>query len=570
MTPPRRLLHGILLASLCCSTGCGGKHWISWADITLRNYRDMPGLAISAGEWKRCAHLYAEEAGGKTDEERESRRLFCEGKAAQAVGQTEQARALLEEAGAADPAWALPYEALGSLELENGKFEKAGEMFSKAYALDPMWTSPLADLGVTLHHLGMPLEALQAFDKAVEIDPSQGYLHSNRANVLTELGRYDEAVKAHLEAITLEPQNPVFYLNFAATLEEIGDMENQLWVQEKLKALLPESQKVVCILNIARLLDKMGRSEEALAEYKKALVLSPDLKAARDALKAFYFDHELYAHLIDFIVETSTEGCEACAHECLALGNILLDENNLEGAQKSYEAALAIRPDWVDPCLNLGIVHYRKHNYAKALELFGKVLEASPDDVSALVNAAMAHYRSGSPAEAAALLAKATTLKPDMAVAWSNYGEVLRFQGDFKAAASMHAKAFAINPTSCQVIAQYARMLVDQKKTKEAEAMAGKEPAEICALLHLSRAMLNEAKKTPGEAMKEVEKAIALDNALAEAHALRGLLLLKKGDKQKAKDDLSSAVCMEERIAKEKRYQPALKKLKIPPGCEKK
>lgn len=536
-------------------TGCVKKHFISWADITLRNYRDIPGLKISADEWKRSAKIFLEEKDKNKIEWYESRRLFCEGKALQKVGQDQKALVLFRQAAETDPQWPLPYEAIGSIELESGNFEDARTMFKKACSLDPMWTSPLSDLGVACHHLGEPLKALQSFDKAIQIDSSHGYLHSNRGNILTTLGRFDEAIKSHLEAITLEPQNPIFYLNMSATLEEINDLENQLWVQEKLKDILPESQKLIVILKIARLLDDMGRSEEALAEYKKALEMRPDKASVKKEVKKFYFSHKLFAHLIDFIIEDSPANCEKCAQECYDIGNILLRNNNLDGALKSYQAAITLDPDLLEPYHNLGIVHYKKHNYQMAVKYFRIVLEREAEDVSAILNTGMAYYRMGKAKKAIEWVEKAIHLKEDIAIAHSNLGEILRSQGKYKKAKKEHEKAVSLDPGNCYILAQYLKLLVNMKKIKEVEEEIKGSSTEQCASLFMVRAIVLVTKKDYDKALKEINKALALDKSIAEAIAVRSLIHSKQGNKDKAEEDLMTAMCMEKRLGQEKIFK---------------
>jgi Tfp pilus assembly protein PilF len=69
------------------------------------------------------------------------------------------------------------------------------------------------------------------------------------------------------------------------------------------------------------------------------------------------------------------------------------------------------------------------------------------------------------------------------------------------------------------------------------------------------------------KALEEIELTLAVDHSMAEAVALRGLTSYKQGGKDKAKEDLSTALCMEPRLAGEKRYKNAVKKLKISPKC---
>ncbi|MFH1438334.1 MAG: tetratricopeptide repeat protein [Pseudomonadota bacterium] len=564
---PSNTLFFILLLMTVLS-GCVKKHLVPWADITLRNYRDMPGLIITADEWQRCEKLYHEAPEVKSKELRESRKLFCRGKAMAAAGQKEQAMAILEQASSTDPGWALPYEAMGRLFLEHGDLEAAKDMFEKASTLDPQWTSALSDLGVVYFNLGKPINALQCFDQAVNIDPSQAHLHSNRGNVLTSLGRYDEALDAHLDAINLEPQNPILYINFTATLEEINDPENLLWAMKRLKDLLPQSKKPVCSLKIAVILDEMGRSDEALSELKGAAALDPGNKKISAALKKFYFAHKLYAHLIDFIVELSKKGCKKCSQECFDAGNMILREGNLDGAQKAYEEAIKLKDDWADPYHNLGIVHYRKNNHKKALELFQQARTLQPDDPSTCLNIAMAYYRMGKAQDALSWAAIAFEMHADRAIVNSNIGEILRFQGETKEARKAHEQAVSSDPDNCFIVAQYAMLLIDMNKKNDAQELLKNSLDKDCAAFHLAHAWLLLKNKDYDKALEEAEAAIEKDGSMAEALAVRASILFKQKKKKEAGKDLEAAVCMETRIGGDKRYMGLVKKLKISVACE--
>ena len=565
---PSTTLFFIPLLLMTVLSGCVKKHLIPWADVTLRNYRDMPGLIITADEWERCEKLYHESPEVKSWELQESRKLFCRGKAMAAKGQAKQAMDLMEQSSSQDPGWALPYEAMGRLYLQDGGLEAAKEMFQKAHELDPQWTSALSDLGVVNFNLGNPLGALQCFDQAVNIDPSQAHLHSNRGNVLTSLGRYDEALDAHLDAINLEPLNPILYINFTATLEEINDSENLLWAMQRLKDLLPQSQKPICSLKIAVILDDMGRSDEALSELKGAAALDPGNKKITAALKKFFFAHKLYAHLIDFIVERSKIGCKKCSQECFDAGNMILREGNLDGALKAYEEALKLKDDWADPYHNLGIVYYRKHNHKKALELFQQALVLQPDDSSTCLNIAMAYYRMGKAQDALTWARKSLAMYAGAAIALSNYGEILRFQGKNKEARKAHEQAVSSDPENCFIVAQYAMALLDMNKKKDAQELLKNSLDKDCAAFHLAHAWLLTKNKDFDKALEEAEAAIKKDGSMAEALAVRASILFKQKKKKQAKEDLEAAVCMETRIVDDKRYQGLVKKLKISVTCE--
>jgi tetratricopeptide (TPR) repeat protein len=62
----------------------------------------------------------------------------------------------------------------------------------------------------------------------------------------------------------------------------------------------------------------------------------------------------------------------------VALGNILLEKGNLEGAEANYRAALAIDPDTAGPYYNLGLVHDRRGDLAGSEGWYRKAVAKAP------------------------------------------------------------------------------------------------------------------------------------------------------------------------------------------------
>jgi len=99
------------------------------------------------------------------------------------------------------------------------------------------------------------------------------------------------------------------------------------------------------------------------------------------------------------------------------MGNVLLDNGQVEAARDAYREAMTLWPD-----------------YSAALSNLSNVLN-----------------KMGQTSEAESLAGRAVKLNPQFAQAWNNLGNALSSQNRFKAAAACFERALAINPTMAEV-----------------------------------------------------------------------------------------------------------------------
>lgn len=62
------------------------------------------------------------------------------------------------------------------------------------------------------------------------------------------------------------------------------------------------------------------------------------------------------------------------------MAEVCFNNQQLDEAQKYYELASSIKPDWPDPVLKLGYVFLNKNDIPKATEYFEKFLKLEPQD----------------------------------------------------------------------------------------------------------------------------------------------------------------------------------------------
>jgi tetratricopeptide (TPR) repeat protein len=86
----------------------------------------------------------------------------------------------------------------------------------------------------------------------------------------------------------------------------------------------------------------------------------------------------------------------------------------LDLAQKSYERALKLDPDYSEALNNLGTVYYAKKKHKKAVSYYNKALKLKPDSASIYSNLGTAQFARKKYKEAAEAYEKALSLDPEV------------------------------------------------------------------------------------------------------------------------------------------------------------
>ncbi len=176
------------------------------------------------------------------------------------------AEALLQQAIAADPQWAAPYAALGSLQGRQsvGRANEARNTLKKAIELAPDWSRPHNLLAIVLRTEGRLEEAEKEALEAIRLNPEDTAAHNNYANLLVQQNRYEEAEKQYRIAAAANPKHAKPYYNLAClhaltgkkkeaidllgtALERAPGLRQQASTDADLDALrdMPEFQKLV-------------------------------------------------------------------------------------------------------------------------------------------------------------------------------------------------------------------------------------------------------------------------------------------------------------------------------------
>ncbi|MCJ7493797.1 MAG: tetratricopeptide repeat protein, partial [Deltaproteobacteria bacterium] len=203
-----------------------------------------------------------------------------------------EARKLLEEAIALDPAYARLYVTLGMthhLDMWYGttkspeqSLARAFELARKAISLDDSSAFAHSALGKTYAMAKQYDKAIAECEQAVSLDPNSSINFMWLGLVLTWAGRAEEGIRYLEHAIRLNPFAPaVFFNNLAVAYRDSGQYEKA--IEECKKALQREPNSQFPYIHMAISYMRLGREEEARAAAAEILRINPKFSLQRYA-----------------------------------------------------------------------------------------------------------------------------------------------------------------------------------------------------------------------------------------------------------------------------------------------
>ncbi|MCM0021042.1 MAG: tetratricopeptide repeat protein [Tagaea sp.] len=134
-------------------------------------------------------------------------------------GRLDEARALYDQALAADPDDVNALNLAGQIDLNRAEYAAAFAKFVRARTREPAFVDAWMNEGNALRALGRPLDALAAFDRAAALAPDHALIACNLGLAKLDLGDAAGAVAAIERAARLMPGEPMIQSNLAVALK---------------------------------------------------------------------------------------------------------------------------------------------------------------------------------------------------------------------------------------------------------------------------------------------------------------------------------------------------------------
>ncbi|XP_036107320.1 protein O-mannosyl-transferase TMTC2 isoform X2 [Molossus molossus] len=281
---------------------------------------------------------------------------------------------------------------LGLLLQENSRFTEALHYYKLAIGSRPTLASAYLNTGIILMNQGKTEEARRTFLKCSEIpDENLKDPHAHKSSVTSclynlgklyhEQGHYEEALSVYKEAIQKMPRQfaPQSLYNMMGEaymrLSKLPEAEH--WYMESLRS---KTDHIPAHLTYGKLLALTGRKSEAEKFFLKAIELDPTKGNCYMHYGQFLLEE---ARLIE-AAEMAKKAAELDSTEFDVVFNAahMLRQASLnEAAEKYYDLAARLRPNYPAALMNLGAILHLNGRLQKAEANYLRALQLKPDDV---------------------------------------------------------------------------------------------------------------------------------------------------------------------------------------------
>lgn len=220
-------------------------------------------------------------------------------------------------------------------------------------------------------------------------------------------------------------------------------------------------------------------------------------------------------------------------------GTVLAECRLYEQAEQSFSRALDADPRNFDVLYNLGLAALRAGHTDRAVSVLTVALNAHPGDTDCLIALAQAWIQQRKPENAAALLAKAHAIAPDRPDAALLLAQVSFQLAFYRDAVAAYDQYLSLRPADQVARRERAYALACGGRFKTAlpdlEAWVRGHPRDATGHYELAVA---RAFENPAEALRSLDRALALDPQLIQARYTRAILNIEQDKPAAAIDDL--------------------------------
>ena len=281
---------------------------------------------------------------------------------------------------------------------DQGRLAEAAAELRSAIEINPynpMWHF---NLGLTLEALAEYVRACKAYKAALKLSPHDAETLNCLGVNMTRLGRYGDALECFAKIEQIDPTYEAAYCNRIVTYTEMGDHE-QAELMFHMARLFKE-ECPLCYYNVGNSLYARGQYDHAIHCWRETLRIDPaHAQANARVAEALWSKGQLAGARRHYELELDVSGDDV--HTLLDFGELLLEMEDAESAEKMFHRALAQAPDSTAAHFCLGELAMRRSQLDLAEEQFLAVLMIDPDFSGAHNKIAQIFIRKGKVQEAA-------------------------------------------------------------------------------------------------------------------------------------------------------------------------
>lgn len=308
-----------------------------------------------------------------------NRALFNLGNLLKSQEKTEEAIVLLKESIKYGPDFADAYSSLASLLAEQERFKEAEDIYQAGIKNCPDSSDLHNNYAVFLVDSGSPEKAVAHYQQAIQLSPSHHVAVVNLGRLYRSLGEnsmaeewYKRALQVARTAEVLSPLGALYY--------NTGRHKEALEVYREAVSLQPSQRDLR--LALAQVLAVTGQTKEAEKMTSRIVSEEPQCLECYRLLSAIYSKqehHEKALEAIDKALQLKPRDPKVVSELFFTKGNQLREQNLLDKAFESYEAAVTLDPDQAQAWMNMGGIRHIQGSYVSARAFYERALRLVPD-----------------------------------------------------------------------------------------------------------------------------------------------------------------------------------------------
>ncbi|HLL54298.1 MAG TPA: adventurous gliding motility TPR repeat lipoprotein GltE [Myxococcaceae bacterium] len=260
------------------------------------------------------------------------------------------------------------------------------------------------------------------FQAALDADPKLAEAEFNIGVLAERQGKLDEAQKRYRSALERKPSLKEAAINLAVLAQNRGDTPGAIAMYQKVLAAHPRD--ALSRAHLAEIFRQSGDHEKALELARQALMRDPKAVPAYKVMLLSYLDRKQLA-LAKLVALRAVKLDENDPDLYFAIGQVLMQENEVLKAKLQFERAVAARADYLPARVELAKLALKEENYQAAEEHLRRILQADGKNAAAHLDLGVAYKGMGKFDKAMQEYDEAEKLDPKLAAIYLNRGIIL-------------------------------------------------------------------------------------------------------------------------------------------------
>ncbi|GJM45008.1 MAG: hypothetical protein DHS20C21_18500 [Gemmatimonadota bacterium] len=347
----------------------------------------------------------------------------------------------------------------------------------------------------------------------------------------------------HLErALVIEPRFRMALIEYLAGCYEIDDMSKSLVLVEDY--LAEEAGDHEVLIAAANLCLAFHRMDDGIAYARRCLQSRPTDTEPHVIMARFLFAREQVSEA-GVHLEAALKSQDESPEGRYALGRYFLDLGDFYRARDHFEECLGVDPGYIVALRDLQCCYYELGDFPEAIQACESLLEADPSDAGSHYNLGLVYQRLGRTHLATKFFEESVRQDPLFFKSIFMLGEYHFTNGRIREALARYEDAHRVEPASIEVLSRLGDCHVELGAAAEAYRYyvwaRREDPTFENARCEVIEGVALAEDGNLEEARRRLEKAVSLNDTLANAWNELAWVLLRQGRSELALERIRRA-----------------------------